>query len=122
MKKFSSFPLKDNPENWEIFNHDDYLKTSEDKKKKRDQYKTKTINLEDKNAMSDLFKNLVVDGLYDNGKIKSKIMTTFQNTIFPDDVKLRAKDGIKPGKDVEIDKTESIIYSGTASDIINNLN
>ena len=30
MKKFSSFPLKDNPENWEIFNHDDYLKTSED--------------------------------------------------------------------------------------------
>ena len=33
MKKFSSFPLKDNPENWEIFNHDDYLKTSEDKKK-----------------------------------------------------------------------------------------
>ena len=33
MKIFSSFPKKNNPENWEIFNHDDYLKTCEDKKK-----------------------------------------------------------------------------------------
>ena len=33
MKIFSSFPSKDNPENWEIFNHDDYLKSSEDKKR-----------------------------------------------------------------------------------------
>ena len=35
MKIFSSFPSKDNPENWEIFNHDNYLKTSEDKKRKK---------------------------------------------------------------------------------------
>ena len=34
MKIFSSFPSKDNRENWEIFNHDDYLKTSENKKRK----------------------------------------------------------------------------------------
>jgi len=33
MKIFSSFPKKNNPENWEIFNHDDYLKTSEIKKR-----------------------------------------------------------------------------------------
>ena len=33
MKIFSSLPSKDNPENWEIFNHEDYLKTSENKKR-----------------------------------------------------------------------------------------
>jgi hypothetical protein len=33
MKIFSSFPSKDNRENWEIFNHEDYLKTSENKKR-----------------------------------------------------------------------------------------
>ena len=33
MKIFSSLPSKDNPENWEIFNHNDYLKASENKKR-----------------------------------------------------------------------------------------
>jgi len=91
-------------------------------KKTRDQYRTKTINLEDKNAMSDLFKNLIVDGLYDPGKTKSKIMTTFQNIVFPNDIKLRIKEGTKPSKDVEIDEKENNIpYSSTAMDLINNV-
>ena len=72
--------------------------------------------------MSDLFKNLVVDGLYDPGKTKSKIMTTFQNIVFPNDIKLRMKEGTKPSKDIEIDEKENNIpYSSTAMDLINNV-
>ena len=33
MKMFQNFPSENDFENWEVFNHDIYLKSSEDKKK-----------------------------------------------------------------------------------------
>ena len=33
MKMFPNFPSEDNYDNWEIFNHDNYLKSSDENKK-----------------------------------------------------------------------------------------
>ena len=34
MKMFPNFPSEDNYDNWEIFNHDNYLKSNDEDKKK----------------------------------------------------------------------------------------
>ena len=34
MKIFPNFPLENNPDNWEIFNHENYFNSSEEEKKK----------------------------------------------------------------------------------------